>query len=171
MPTQHPIEIHATLAWHPNERSIVVSETTNQESSVMASRWSLRPACVAPMPCRHGSSIAKLPYQFWQCHTPCALLGPHHPTCLFRSLSLWIESITTIGYKPGVILYNYCPFRGFCVDEAKKSCVCVCVRPEKQWVLSRSFSTDHIFSFRGKGSTSDSPRCCKNRRLRRWEFI
>ena len=40
----------------------MVSETTNQESSVMASRWSLRPACGAPMPCRHGSSIGTLPH-------------------------------------------------------------------------------------------------------------
>ena len=43
----------------------------------------------------------------------------------------------------------------------QKNHVRVCVRPEKQRVLSRSFSTCDIFSFRGKGSMSDSARFAK----------
>ena len=45
------------------------------------------------------------------------------------------------------------------------------VCPEKQRVLSRSFSTDHISSIRGKYSTSDSARFWKNQPLRRWEVF
>ena len=51
-----------------------------------------------------------------------------------------------------------CPFRCFCVDEAK--IVCVRARPGKQRVLSRSKSTGDILSLRGKESTSDFIRFC-----------
>ena len=44
----------------------------------------------------------------------------------------------------------------------------MCVRcPEKQRVLSRSFSTGDIFSFRGKGSMSDSAGFRENPKLLR----
>ena len=41
------------------------------------------------------------------------------------------------------------------------------VRPEKQRVLSRSFSTGDISSFRGKGSISDFTRFRENSKLSR----
>ena len=63
-----------------NERRHSGGETTNQESSVIGSRWSLRPACGAPMPCskRHGHR-----------------LGIVQNPCVGRSSREWEQSTVT----------------------------------------------------------------------------